>query len=145
MLTMLGNATTQQRDKLEAVAVDFGASAAFSMALRLGLWPSRDDVERWCPTWCQRRAGSSARLDSSRLAHESMVIGKWEALNARGRVEELEPAGVAAEAALASRSAAEREAWVAARVEELERQAATAARAHVEGLARREYVSRGGK
>lgn len=142
MRTILANATQVQRDKLDAVAVEFSAGQALSMALRWGYLPSRADVERWCPTWCQRRAGSSARLDSSRLAHESMVIGKYENLVGQRWLEQREPGEDEAERARKLQAERERERYVDARAAQLEQSEAESRIATRRAQAELEY-SRG--
>lgn len=142
MRQRLADATPQQRDRLEVMAREFGAGVALSSALRLGLWPSRRDVERWCSTWRDRQADTTARLDSSKLAHETMVIAKWDALEQRAWLHEADTSPVEEDAAERARADLEREAWVASRMEALQRDAEAQARARVEAQARREYAGR---
>lgn len=136
----LSEATQVQRDHIDAIAIDFGAGAALSVALRAGLMPSRADVERWCPTWCQRRAGSSARLDSSRLAHEATVMGKYETLAALDWVNQPEPGEAQHELDERAERERARALWVEQRAAQLADEAARAQDAAMRAKAEQEYM-----
>ena len=139
MRRKLADAPATKRDRIEIVAHDFGPMVALNMALREGLWPSSEDMRRWCRLVALSDSGTTARLDSGALAHERMAIAKWRSLDARDWLHEAEAAPAEADAAERLAQLAERERWVADRVAELERQHAEAARLKLEAQARREH------
>lgn len=137
MRIKLADALATKRDKIEAIAVEFGAQTALSMALREGFWPSADDLRRWCVLVRQADAGTSARLDSGLLASERLAIRKWQALDARGWLYERDELELEHLAKLAQ--AAERERWVAQRAAELAEAKAEAEASKHRAAAEREW------
>jgi len=136
----LSDATQVQRDQIDAIAIDFGAGAALSVALRAGLMPSRMDVERWCPTWRARRDGTTARLDSSRLAHEATVMGKYETLAALNWVHQPEPGEAQHELDERAERERARALWVEQRAAQLADETARAHEAAMRAQAEKEYT-----
>lgn len=138
----LKDATQEQRDRLDLWAREHGPGVALSTALREGLWPSSADIDRWCPNLARKADGASTRYCSMTLAHERMVRAKWAALEARGWVSEATISPQQADEGLQLQREADREAWVAARMRELEQAQARDARDRVEAQARYEYGHR---